>query len=216
MKFKMEDVMDNVFQWAWLPMCSGLGFFHAVLCEEEWYNAISAVIGTVIYVTICMLAYLAILYTALYLREQAEIDTFARTTVNAISIELVKDYRAQATYHELCKFVFFDIYKKGSSDIFIDLYLVQSEKKEDKTTYRKIPYMVFWFFLRAKHYPTPEDFKRAIFNTVKDAFDGEVKNDVLIRSSFVKERSLKAFLDQCKEKPLLMLASEIVQEVQSN
>lgn len=199
MSGKIEQIFNLLFYYSWVAMLAGFVGMHVHFCADWWYDEWTAVAITGGYVAVCALLFMAIMYTHFYFQECAANNTYARKACYEIAGVLQAEYRALATYHERCKYLHFDMYKKGASDVFISLYLVT--KKDER--YVRIKYMVMWFFVREQNYKTPTDFKKAIFATIYDAFLGIETNPVLARSDFKKERSLATFLQQYKDVPLI-------------
>lgn len=147
----------------------------------------------------CASIFVAVTFRRQWKKEADEDDKFAREVCTVVTPNLQKEYRESADYHPYCKFLTFDLYKQGSSDILIDVYLIANDNGE----YRKVKYMVLLFFLRSKWYPTPNDFKKAVFDTIKDAFYANDENVVLKRSNFTKERSLAVFFKHYKKQTFI-------------
>ena len=199
MSGKIEQFFSFLFYYSWVVMLAGFVGMHVQLCGEWWYGKWMAVAISGGYVGVCALLFMAIMYTHFFFQECAANDAYARKACHQIAGVLQAEYRASATYHACCKYIHFDMYKKGASDVFISLYLVT--KKDER--YVRIKYMVMWFFVREQNYKTPDDFKKAILSTIHDAFLGVETNAVLARSDFKKERSLATFLQQYKDVPLI-------------
>lgn len=166
------------------------------LYPSDWLIAVG--INSMCFVG-CACVFVGLTFRRRWKEEAEEDDKFAREACAAVKDNLQKEYRESADYHPYCKFIFFDLYKQGSSDILLEVYLIANDNGE----YRKVKYMVLLFFLRSKWYPTPNDFKKAVFDTIKDAFYANEENVVLKRSNFTKERSLAAFFKHYKKQTFI-------------